>query len=266
MPFLKKSFPDDLRMYRKHHGLTQTELARQLNFSAETISAWERGKRTPHIQQIPLLARLLDMDVKELLGSIDTNLDRGQSGQFFERVPDERGNHLMTAFPSQKVCEEYIREAARAARKVKILTIRGEKYFMGSRSLLHNLCSAKRSLTDYVRVLVLSPDSAHVSEELAGRIDHESAEEIRDKMQLSLNNLKFHAQRNPNFVVKCYMESPNFKILRFDDIMFVSSFAGGGPKNDHSASMFQLVREGNSLFAGFNRYFDDMWERAAFPE
>lgn len=266
MPFLKKSFPDDLRTYRKHNGLTQTELARRLNFSTETISAWERGKRRPHIQQIPLLARLLDVDVKELLRSIDVDLDGSQDNGFVEREFDDRSNGPVTVFPSQKACEEYIREAARTARKVEILTIRGEKYFMGSRSLLHNLCSAKRGLTDYVRVLVLAPDSSHISEELATRLDHESAEEIRDKMQLSLNNLKFHAQRNTNFVVKCYAEPPNFKILRFDDIMFVSSFVSGGPKNDHSAKMFQLVREGNPLFAGFNRYFDDIWERAAFPE
>ena len=106
--------------------------------------------------------------------------------------------------------------------------------------------------------------SPHITEQLAVRLDHESPEEIRDKMQHSLNNLKFYAQRNKDFEVRCYWEPPNFKILRFDNTMFVSSFIGGGPKNDHSARMFQMVRDGNPLFAGFDRYFDDLWERAAF--
>ena len=269
MPFLE-SFPDDLKAYRKNNGLTQTDLARRLDFSTETISAWERGKRKPNIQQIPHLARLLGVDVKELLQSINVDLHDRNGHRPLVREHEERRQYdqydLVTVFDNQESCELQIREAARAARKVKILTVRGEKYFMGSRSLLHNLCSPKRGLAPQVKVLVLSPDSSHITQKLAERLDHESSEEIRDKMQHSLNNLKFHAQRNKDFEVRCYREPPNFKILRFDTVMFVSSFVAGGPKNDRSAKMFQVLRDGNPLFAGFDRYFDDMWDRAAFPE
>ena len=266
MPFLE-SFPEDLKAYRKNNGLTQTDLARRLNFSTETISAWERGKRKPNIQQIPHLARLLGVDVKELLQSINTDLRKGNVNRPLIREHEGRRQYdLVTVFDNQESCELQIREAARVARKVKILTVRGEKYFMGSRSLLHNLCLPKRSQGAHVRVLVLSPDSSHISEPLAERLDHESLDEIRDKMQHSLENLKFYAKRNEDFEVRCYQEAPNFKLLLFDATLFVTSFVNGGPKNDYSARMFQMLREGNPLFAGFDRYFDDMWERAAFPE
>ena len=80
MPFLE-SFSEDLKAYRKTNGLTQTDLARRLDFSAETISAWERGIRKPNIQQIPHLARLLGVDVKELLQSINVDLHKGNGSK-----------------------------------------------------------------------------------------------------------------------------------------------------------------------------------------
>jgi uncharacterized protein YktB (UPF0637 family) len=67
---------------------------------------------------------------------------------------------------------------------------------------------------------------------------------------------------NRNIRVKCYKESPNFKILIFDDEMFVSSFAQGRQKNDHNAKMFQITRDNNPLFAGLERFFDDLSSRA----
>ncbi len=66
--------------------------------------------------------------------------------------------------------------------------------------------------------------------------------------------------RNGNFMAKLYKETPIFKILIFDNVMFFSVFSG--PKNDESAKMLQIERNGNPLFAGFERYFDELWKRS----
>ena len=58
-------------------------------------------------------------------------------------------------------------------------------------------------------------------------------------------------------------EKPNFKILLFDDVMFVSSFAMNIRHNDQNAKMFQIKQVGNPLFAGFERVFDSLWEHSA---
>lgn len=62
-----------LRTYRKSMGWTQEELAQQWSYSFETISAWERGKRTPGKQETLRLAKLLNMDIEKfaevILGS-----------------------------------------------------------------------------------------------------------------------------------------------------------------------------------------------------
>jgi hypothetical protein len=165
-------------------------------------------------------------------------------------------------FLNQEACESHIREVSCNAKKVKILTIRGEKYFLGPKSLLYGLCTSKRAKDSSIEVLVLSPDSQHISEELATNLDHESAEEIKAKMRVVFDYLKLLERQNRNLEVKCYNERPNFKVLIFDDVMFVSSFADGGPKNDHTAKMLQITRDGNPLFMGFERYFEDLSKRS----
>jgi transcriptional regulator with XRE-family HTH domain len=257
---LTESFPERLKKYRKSQGWTQQELAKQWSFSTETISSWERGIRTPSIQQIPHLADVLTISTDELVEAINGRL--GDHGKQEIDFNDPKQSSSIVGFRNQKDCEFYIREAARRSRKVKILTIRGEQYFVGSKSLLYNLCTSKRAKDTTIEVLVLSPEADHITEELAKKLQHSSAEEIREKMRLALEHLKYLARRNGNFEVRCYNEKPNFKLLMFDNLMFVSSFAGEEPKNDRSAKMFRMVREGNPLFMGFERHFDELAKRS----
>ena len=164
--------------------------------------------------------------------------------------------------PNQEACELYIQEAFISAKKAKILTIRGQKYFLSSKSLLYDVCLTKKEKGYSVDVLVLSPNSRHITDDLAEDLGHNSAERIRRRMRLALDNLKDLAVENANFHVKCYDETPNFKILMFDNVMFVSSFAGGGPKNDRNVEMLEIKRDGNPLFTGLERYFDDLAKRS----
>lgn len=174
-------------------------------------------------------------------------------------------NNSVVEFLNQEACEPHIRDAVSNAKKVKILTIRGEKYFLGSRSLLYDLYSSKRAAGTKTEVLVLSPESDHITEEHASSLGHRSAEEIRKKMRITLHYLENIAEQSKNFEVRCYNEPPNFKILLFDDVMFVSSFASGVPKNDKNAKMLQITREEDPLFVGLERYFDDLLKRSVPP-
>jgi hypothetical protein len=140
-----------------------------------------------------------------------------------------RQNNSVVEFLNQEVCEPIICDAfRRATRKVKILTIRGERYFSGATSLLYKIYLEKPTKNFSVECLVLSPESQHITEELAAKLEHENAERIKNKMRAALGYLKFLASHR-NFEVRCYNETPNFKILLFDDEMFVSSFAAGEP-------------------------------------
>ncbi len=202
------------------------------------------ARRFYHVRARLLVVQLLENALSKL--RTNPGVEPKRNGSFLE-------------FPNQEACELHIRNAAHSAKKVKILTIRGEKYFVGSRSLLHDLYLSKRTT---IEMLVLSPESQHISEEHARDLGHNSAEEIRRKMRITCDYLKHIAEQNKNFKVKYYDETPNFKILLFDDVLFISSFAGGGPKNDHNVKMLQLTGDGNPLFTGLERYFDDLAKRS----
>ncbi len=160
-------------------------------------------------------------------------------------------------YRNQEACESNIQEAFRnAKRKVKILTIRG--------SLLRGLYQTKREreLKLSIEVLVRSPESQYITGELAGELGHSSIEGIRKSMRRALDNLKHMEEENENFMVKCYDSKPIFKILLFDNVMFVSSIIG--PKNDQNAKMLQIT-QGHPLFAGFENFFDYLWESSQHP-
>jgi DNA-binding XRE family transcriptional regulator len=249
-----EGFPIRLRKYREYYGWTQKQLGNTWGVSPETISAWENGRRKPDITLVTTLARELRMDESELVTYISASSTKLKRLEKSEVDPDEFEQHsLISVFRNQKACEDNIREASQSAKKIKVLTIRGDKYFVGTMSLLHDAIVGKKTS---IEALVLSPEAEHITEELAGELQHSSANEIRGKMLISLKYLKDLAQMYENFSVNYYNRKPIFKMLIFDDLLFVSSFALRVPKNDLKAEMYKIPR-GNSLFAGFEAIYDE---------
>ena|SRR5947209_9277437 len=213
--------------------------------------------------------RLAERQLEKTLNVNDPNDPEMQfKRKIIERVLREnpgfetKGSTWIREYPNQETCEYDIQDAFRQAKKVKILTIRGKKYFLGGMSLFYNLYQEKRTknLNFSVKVLVLSPESPHVTNELAQDIGQYSAKQIKSNMETVLDVLKDFAKENKNFEVRCYDETPNFKVLLFDDVMFVSAFTE--PKNDRNAKMLRITREGTPLFRGLEKHFDDLWKRS----
>jgi len=61
-----ENFSELLRTYRKDMGWKQAELAEKWSYAFETISSWERSKRIPSNQEVPRLAKLLQMEAETL--------------------------------------------------------------------------------------------------------------------------------------------------------------------------------------------------------
>ncbi len=58
---------DLIRVMRLEHHMTQKQLADKMNISDKAVSKWERGLGLPDISLIAELARLLDLDMQNLL-------------------------------------------------------------------------------------------------------------------------------------------------------------------------------------------------------
>ncbi|HJP22548.1 MAG TPA: helix-turn-helix transcriptional regulator [Alphaproteobacteria bacterium] len=56
-----------LRVWRTYRGLKQAELARRAGISAQTISMIETGERTGSVDNLVRLARVLDVDLDDLV-------------------------------------------------------------------------------------------------------------------------------------------------------------------------------------------------------
>ena len=63
----KKTIGGLIAALRKANGMTQKDLAEQLNVSDKTISRWERDDGLPDLSVIPVIAEIFDITCDELL-------------------------------------------------------------------------------------------------------------------------------------------------------------------------------------------------------
>jgi transcriptional regulator with XRE-family HTH domain len=57
----------NIRKYRKEKGLSQSDLAEQLNVTRQTVSSWENGKTYPDLDMVVQLSEVLGTDPNHLL-------------------------------------------------------------------------------------------------------------------------------------------------------------------------------------------------------
>ena len=60
-----------LKELREEKGLTQSELAKALNYTQTTIARWEAGNRSPNLDCLTALAKFFDCTTDYLLGLTD---------------------------------------------------------------------------------------------------------------------------------------------------------------------------------------------------
>lgn len=64
---MKKTMGETIAELRKDRGMTQKELAVQMNVTDKAVSKWERDLSCPDIHSIPKLAEVLGVSVEELM-------------------------------------------------------------------------------------------------------------------------------------------------------------------------------------------------------
>lgn len=64
---MPETFGNRLRDLRKKQGLNQTQLADKIGVSLLTLFRWEKGERTPRLEEIKALAKALGVSEQDLL-------------------------------------------------------------------------------------------------------------------------------------------------------------------------------------------------------
>ena len=64
---MKQTMDEKIAELRKAKGMTQKDLAEQMNVTDKAVSKWERNLACPDINSLPKLAEVLGISVEELL-------------------------------------------------------------------------------------------------------------------------------------------------------------------------------------------------------
>lgn len=80
-----KNFGDNLKTLRRKMDLTQDEVSKILNVSAQTISRWETGMGYPDIEMFPAIANFYEVSVDSLL-CIDINKKKEKITQIIDQI------------------------------------------------------------------------------------------------------------------------------------------------------------------------------------
>ncbi|WP_270252580.1 helix-turn-helix domain-containing protein [Lactococcus garvieae] len=87
------TFTERLKKLRKDKGLTQKDLAQEMNVAQGKISSWENGKLEPNLVMLTQLGHTLESTIDYLLGYSDVN-HWGATEHFEEEVgTDTIGQH-----------------------------------------------------------------------------------------------------------------------------------------------------------------------------
>lgn len=70
-----------IKEIRKQKNIKQSQIVRKLNISHGCISNWEKGIRSPKIEQLPKLATLLGVSIEELVYSLIETKEATQNGE-----------------------------------------------------------------------------------------------------------------------------------------------------------------------------------------
>ncbi len=73
MNFSAKTLGANILAHRKYAGLTQEQLASQLNVSFQTVSKWENGKSIPDALLLPVIANIFSCSIDDLFSYKTTN-------------------------------------------------------------------------------------------------------------------------------------------------------------------------------------------------
>lgn len=93
----RKNFGVKLNMLRKQRGLTQLELANELNYSDKAISKWERGESVPDSYTLYVIADFFAVSIDDLISN-DENISVGEFKQLKKSSPTKLFVPLISVF------------------------------------------------------------------------------------------------------------------------------------------------------------------------
>ncbi|WP_405484850.1 helix-turn-helix domain-containing protein [Nocardia sp. NBC_00511] len=215
-----------LRQVQRDTGASQQRLATMLGISQGRVNELVNRRRTvTSLSSFERIAECLKMpdSARITLGIAPTIIPPAAA-----LGPTE----ISATYLSQEAAAAEIRDLTTKAKHVDVLAVRGLGILGLNGSLLREVLAPDAQL----RVLLLAPDSdaARARAEEIG----ESAESFSVGIRLSVARIKELTQTSRMAEVYVYAESPVWRIIRLDDVLFVSAFTVY--REGHSSSVHRI--------------------------
>lgn len=250
----RRDVPAMLRLVQRFTGVSQARLATAVGMGQGRVNEIVNGRR--QVTQLDVLERVADGltmpdEARVLMGLAPAHA--AARGVFTGHA------EIARVFRDQNEANTELATQAEGAARIDLLAVRALGLLGLNDSLLRGPLG-QRSAPVMMRVLLLDPEcpSAAVRAAEIGESLHSFTAGIR----LSLARLaEFADHPFVRLETAVYPELPTWRMLRFDDTLYLSAF--GASSEGHRSGMYKFTAAANGvLHAGFLRQYDDAWQRA----
>jgi transcriptional regulator with XRE-family HTH domain len=251
----ERDIPKIFALARTYGGASQSRIAAATGLSQPRVNEILKGRRT--VTSIDVLERIaVGLNMPD-----DARITLGIAPQ----QPDENDLTVMSGeishvYPNQAPVAEEIRRRASQAHELDVLAVRALGIIGLNDSLLRPALLARKSPLQ-VRVLLLNPDCP-AAQIRAGEIG-ESPESFSAGIRLALARLREVSATNEavDLTVKIYDRLPVWRLIRLDDVMYVSAFDAAW--EGHESAVYEVPNTPRGAFwAGHRRGFEDLWKNS----
>ncbi|WP_329564650.1 helix-turn-helix domain-containing protein [Kitasatospora sp. NBC_01266] len=245
------------RFVQHHSGASQARIGTATGMNQGRVNEIMNGRR--EVSRLDVFERIADGlsmpdDSRRLLGLAPQREKRAGGAAFDLAAFPE----VVRVYSEQAAAATEIQRAARTARELDVLAVRGLGLLGLRDSLLRPHLDRDGDKPPRLRVLLLDPDSDAVAQR-AAEIG-ESTESLAGGVRLAETRLRELAASSPVEVYR-YSSLPVWRIIRLDSTLYVASFATSW--EGHESATYKLVATPHGpLYQGFRRLFDSMLKDA----
>lgn len=245
------SFGEQLRLLRRERGLSLRKFEQTAHHSRSLVSEWETGRKIPAPEVVERLDHLLAAGGKL----------SAAAAMFTPTISDTHiASEIVRRYSHQGPVAPEIRRRAIDAKQLDVLAVRGLGILGLNDSLLRPALIARTEVLQ-ARVLLLDPDSDAVAKR-AAEIG-ESTSSFAAGIRLAIARLEEVAADGVkiDLEVRLYSCLPVWRIIRLDDLKWVSSF--GATWEGHESTIYEIpYTPRGSFWTGYRRQFEDMHANA----
>lgn len=110
MTILQETLPRQIKHYRKLRRLTQDDLSAYLDVSKSTIVMWENGSRTPTLEKIFLLCKVLKCTTDDLFDLTGDDIQISDYDYIQKIYIDEKEDELKNILENYYSLDDYGRD------------------------------------------------------------------------------------------------------------------------------------------------------------